>query len=163
MKDFVALDFETANQHRSSVCSIGIVIVSNGKIVDKFYKLIQPYPNYYTEWAIECHGLSAQDTIDAPIFPTVWEEITPRIKNLPLVAHNKGFDENCLIKCHEYYDMEYPNYDFHCTLQKARKIFPDLSNHQLHTVSEHIGFRLENHHNALADAEACAKIAIAIL
>ncbi|MGL5913477.1 MAG: DNA polymerase III subunit epsilon, partial [Bacteroidales bacterium] len=48
MKDFVALDFETANQHRSSVCSIGIVIVSNGKIVDKFYKLIQPYPNYYT-------------------------------------------------------------------------------------------------------------------
>ena len=33
MKDFAAIDFETANNERSSVCSVGIVIVRNGEIV----------------------------------------------------------------------------------------------------------------------------------
>ena len=47
MKDFAAIDFETANNERSSVCSVGIVIVRNGEIVDTFYSLIQPEPNYY--------------------------------------------------------------------------------------------------------------------
>lgn len=47
MQDFVAIDFETANGRRSSVCSVGIVIVRGGEIVDKFYSLIQPAPNYY--------------------------------------------------------------------------------------------------------------------
>ena len=47
MKDFAAIDFETANNERSSVCSVGIVIVRNGEIVDSFYSLIQPEPNYY--------------------------------------------------------------------------------------------------------------------
>ena len=50
MKDFAAIDFETANNERSSVCSVGIVIVRNGEIVDKFYSLIKPEPEYYTYW-----------------------------------------------------------------------------------------------------------------
>ena len=47
MENFAAIDFETANYERSSVCSVGIVIVRNGEIVDRFYSLIQPEPNYY--------------------------------------------------------------------------------------------------------------------
>ena len=46
MKDFAAIDFETANGQRCSVCSVGIVIVRNGEIVDRFYSLIRPTPNY---------------------------------------------------------------------------------------------------------------------
>jgi DNA polymerase III epsilon subunit-like protein len=44
LKDFAAIDFETANNERSSVCSVGVVIVRNGEIVDSFYSLIQPEP-----------------------------------------------------------------------------------------------------------------------
>lgn len=55
MQDFVAIDFETANGRRSSVCSVGIVIVRGGVIVDRFYSLIQPSPNYYTYWTTEVH------------------------------------------------------------------------------------------------------------
>ena len=33
-----AIDFETANNERSSVCSVGIVIVRDGEIVDSFKK-----------------------------------------------------------------------------------------------------------------------------
>lgn len=47
MKSFAAIDFETANQHRSSVCSVGVVVVCDGKVVDKLYRLIKPNPNYY--------------------------------------------------------------------------------------------------------------------
>lgn len=47
MNNFAAIDFETANRHRSSVCSVGIVIVRNGKICQEIYRLIKPCPNYY--------------------------------------------------------------------------------------------------------------------
>lgn len=41
MKDFAAIDFETANNERTSVCSIGIVIYRYGKKVDELYSLIK--------------------------------------------------------------------------------------------------------------------------
>lgn len=96
MKDFAAIDFETANGQRSSVCSVGVVIVRSGKIVDKFYSLIQPSPNYYTYWTTETHGLTRTDTDRQPTFPEVWAQIKDRMAGLPLVAHNRPFDESCL-------------------------------------------------------------------
>lgn len=42
IRDFIAIDFETANQESSSVCSIGVVMVRNGQVADSFYSLIQP-------------------------------------------------------------------------------------------------------------------------
>ena len=159
MEHFVAIDFETANNQRTSVCSVGVVIVRGGEIVDKFYHLIKPYPNYYCGWATDCHGLSACDTNGAPLFDKVWAEIAPKVEGLPFVAHNKGFDESHLIKCHEYYGIPYPNYEFRCTMSASKKRFgKELPNHQLHTVSAHCGYELDNHHHALADAEACAVI-----
>jgi DNA polymerase-3 subunit epsilon len=60
--------------------------------------------------------------------------------------------------------MDYPGYEFHCTCRASRRMFGKaLPDHQLHTVAAHCGFNLENHHYALADAEACAAIALAIL
>ena len=44
MKDFAAIDFETANQQRTSVCAVGIVIVRDGEIADSYYSLIKPEP-----------------------------------------------------------------------------------------------------------------------
>ena len=75
MKSFAAIDFETANQHRSSVCSVGVVVVRNGKVTDKLYRLIKPTPNFYTYWCTEVHGLTKADTDGAMEFPEVWAEI----------------------------------------------------------------------------------------
>ena len=163
MTDFAAIDFETANQCRSSVCSVGVVIVHDGMIVDRFYSLIQPTPNYYTHWTTEIHGLTHNDTDNAPIFPEVWKQINPLIKGLPLVAHNSPFDEGCLISVLNPYEMEYPEYPFYCTLKASRKLQPELPNHRLDTVAETCNFNLTNHHNAIADAEACAAIALKLL
>ena len=134
MRDFAAIDFETANEQPSSVCSVGVVIVRDGEIVDSFYSLIHPEPEYYQWFCQRAHGLGPEDTEDAPVFPYVWEKIEALIEGLPLVAHNSRFDEGCR-----------------------------LPNHQLQTVAAACGYELVNHHHALADAEACAAIAREIL
>ena len=163
MRDFAAIDFETANYDRSSVCSIGVVIVRDGEIVDKFYSLIHPEPNYYNYWCTQVHGLCRTDTDDAPVFPDVWAQIEPLIEGLPLVAHNRPFDEGCLRAVFRTYQMDYPEYEFLDTLAASRRLQPDLENHQLQTVAAACGFYMENHHHALADAEACAWIALELL
>lgn len=112
MKDFAAIDFETANEQRTSVCSVGVVIVRDGEIADHYYSLIRPEPEYYTYWNTRVHGLTLADTAQAPVFPDVWKEIVPLIEGLPLVAHNKGFDESCLKAVFRTYCMDYPDYEF---------------------------------------------------
>lgn len=163
MDNFAAIDFETANNQRTSVCSVGVVIVRGGRMEDSFYSLIQPEPNYYSYWCSQVHGLCREDTEDALVFPKVWGQIEPLIEGLPLVAHNKAFDEGCLKAVFRCYQMDYPDYEFHDTLRASRRAFPHAKNHQLHTVSALCGYILGNHHNALADAEACAQIALKIL
>lgn len=163
MKDFAAIDFETANGAPTSVCSVGIVIVRGGEIVDTYYRLIRPEPDYYHYWNIRVHGIRPEDTAKAPVFPSVWKEVEPLIEGLPLVAHNKGFDEGCLRAVFRTYQMDYPDYPFYCTLQAARKQLKQLPNHKLPTVAAYCGYNLSNHHHALADAEACARIALELL
>jgi DNA polymerase-3 subunit epsilon len=163
MKDFAAIDFETANRAPTSVCSVGVVVVRGGVIVERLYELIRPTPNFYDYWNTRIHGLSASDTATADPFPEVWERISPSIEGLPLVAHNSPFDRGCLRAAHLHYGMPYPDYPFHCTCRASRRAHPSLPDHKLHTVAAHVGFDLRHHHHALADAEACAAIALAIM
>lgn len=108
MRDFAAIDFETANECPSSVCSVGVVIVRGGEVTDSFYSLIHPEPEYYKWFCQEVHGLGPEDTDDAPVFPRIWEKIEPLIEGLPLVAHNSRFDEGCLKSVFRVYQMDYP-------------------------------------------------------
>ena len=102
--------------------------------------------------------------MQADIFPDVWKDIMSEIEGLPLIAHNAPFDEGCLKAVFKTYQMDYPNYEFHCTCRAARRVFgKELPNHQLQTVAMRCGYDLRQHHNALADAEACAAIALRIL
>ena len=179
MKDFIAIDFETANECPSSVCSIGAVLVRDGEIVNTFYSLIRPEPDYYKRFRQQVHGLGHEDTDDAEVFPYVWRrmltELLDKVEILsedtaddptavPLVAHNAGFDSRCLREVFRCYRMDYPEFVFHDTLTASKKHFQgNLENHQLQTVAAACGYDLTNHHHALADAEACAWIAREIL
>ena len=147
MERFAAIDFETANGKRSSICSIGIAILEDDWVVDSIYTLVRPTPNFYTRWTTAIHGLSAEDTNDALCFEEAWESIAPKLKDLPLVAHNSPFDEGCL----------------KATCRLSRKMYPFLVNHQLQTVAAHCGYDLTQHHNAMADAYACAHIALTMM
>jgi DNA polymerase-3 subunit epsilon len=62
MKDFAAVDFETANYNHSSVCSLGVVIVREGRIVESIHRLIRPEPDWYSQGNTQIHGMTDADT-----------------------------------------------------------------------------------------------------
>ena len=143
MENFAAIDFETANREASSVCSVGVVIVRGGEISERIYRLIHPEPDYYLYWNTRVHGLRAEDTASAPLFPDVWKEIAPRIEGFPLVAHNSPFDERCLKAAFKTYGMDYPDYKFYCTCRASRRTrlqvllhLPGLAPHVWQNASE---------------------------
>lgn len=163
MERFAAIDFETANGKRSSICSVGVAIVEDDRIIDEVYSLVRPTPNFYSRWTTAVHGLTAEDTWNAPDFEEVWAGIAPKLADLPLVAHNSPFDEGCLRAAHQAYDLAYPRYRFYCTCRLSRRMYPFLVNHQLQTVAAYCGYDLTHHHHALADAYACAHIATTMM
>ena len=163
LHDFAAIDFEAANGEVTSACSVGVVIVRNDEIVDSFYSLIKPVPNRYDYYTTKVHGIKFKDTKDAETFPQVWYKVAHKLKGLPLVAHGMSFEERVLKALHKYYHLQYPKYKFYCTHLGSQALVPDLENHKLQTVALHFGYDIKkNHHNALADAEACAVIAMNI-
>ena len=160
IRDFIAIDFETANQQPSSVCSIGVVMVRNGQVADSFYSLIHDAPVFSKVWQ------QLEEKIADVFFSDLQtiDDIHYQIATIPFVAHNARFDEGCLKAVFRVYQMDYPDYRFYDTLAAARRQFGhSLPNHQLHTVAAACGYDLQNHHHALADAEACAAIALYIL
>lgn len=166
MDNFVAIDVETANNHPESICAIGAVKVKDGSIVDSYYELVKPEPEYYFRYFTESiHGIGYRDTEDARTFDSVWRTLHPWLEGLPLVAHNKAFDEKCIRAAHRIYQMDYPDYPFYCTLIKARTTIPRqlCGSYSLPCLCDFMGIPFDNHHNALADAEGCAKIAMALL
>ncbi|MBR1792622.1 MAG: 3'-5' exonuclease [Bacteroidales bacterium] len=164
MTDFAAIDFETANDNHTSVCAVGIVVVRGGEEQCSFYSLIHPTPNFYGYYNSRVHGLHKRDTQSAPRFPEVWAQVSPLIEGLPLVAHNKVFDEDCLKKVFACYQMVYPDYKFLCTYNASCKMLKgQVENMQLHTVAAYCGYIMMHHHNALDDARACAAIAKQLL
>lgn len=166
MDNFVAIDVETANNHPTSICAIGAVKVVNGIIMDELYRLVKPKPEFYFKYFTESiHGIGYDDTKDEKVFSEVWPEFDSFIGGLPLVAHNKVFDEKCIRACLQCYRMDYLDYTFYCTLQAAKRTIPKAmcQSYSLPYVCEFLGIPFYNHHDALADARGAAKIAMAIL
>lgn len=166
MNSFVAIDVETANGKPTSICAVGAVKVIDGLIVDSYYHLVRPYPNYYYRYFTESiHGIGRHDTDHEPTFAGIWPDLSDFIGDLPLVAHNSNFDRSCLRATAKMYGIAFPDNPFHCTLMRARGMFPRqlCPSFSLPNLAEFLGIPMDNHHNALADATACAKIAMAIL
>lgn len=161
MDRFIAIDVETANFEPSSICSIGAVKVENGVIVDRRYTLVCPEPNYYSARCVAVHGLTDDDTYDAPSFGRVWTDWADWLRGYRLIAHNAAFDSKCIAAACRIYGLEAPA-DWGCTLKAARRLIPrfTLPSKSLDSLCDFFGIPLHNHHNALDDAEACAKLAL---
>lgn len=164
MDNFVAIDVETANYDPSSICSMGCIKVKNGKLVDSFYSLVHPEPDWYVSRFTAIHGLDDTLTWNAPTFDKVWLDIVPWSEGLPFVAHNAAFDYKCICSAARIYGLETPE-RFLCTLIAARRKLSryECPSKSLPNLCDYYGIKFENHHNALADAEGCAKLALILL
>ncbi len=158
--NFVAIDFETANRYPNSACSVGLVKVEQGQITEEYYTLIKPPKMIFDPMNVSIHGIKASDVKEAPAFDQVWQnDLEDFIGTLPLVAHNASFDMNVLRALLTTYALEGGPKKYACTVNAARKTYPELPNHKLSTVAEHLGIPLR-HHQALDDAKASALIMI---
>ena len=165
MDSFVAIDVETANSSPESICAIGAVKVEHGVITDRFYELVRPEPDYYNRYLTEnVHGIGPEDTENARNFADVWRDVAAMAGDLPFVAHNARFDCGCIRAAHRCYGLDWPDYEFHCTLTKARRTIPRTlcASFRLPALADFLGIPFTNHHNAIADAECCAKIAMTL-
>lgn len=154
---FTAIDFETATGYHP--CSVGIVTVENGVIVDEFVTLIKPPNNEYSPFTIRVHGIYPRDTVNAKSFAQVYPEIKKRLENRIVVAHNESFDRNVLAKSMELCGLSYEDLNiasrWECTVKiyKAKGLKPA----KLSDCCRKMKIQL-NHHEALSDARACAKL-----
>ena len=154
---FVAIDFETATAYHP--CSVGIVSVENGVIVDEYVTLIKPPNNSYSPFTIQVHGIHPKDTMYSKSFVELYPEIKKRLQNKLVVAHNESFDRNVLAKSMALYGIDYSDLNiasrWECTVKiyKAKGLKPT----KLSDCCRAMNIQL-NHHEALSDARACAKL-----
>lgn len=158
---YIALDFEKLDTLPCSVCSIGLAVIENDKIVDTFYTLVCPPTKNENWYCVNTHGLHYEDVKDSPTFPQVWKKIDKIIGKDPIITHNYGVEKGCIRACNEYYGTDY-SYNFICTLSLSRKFLPTLPSKSLDMVCEALDYKMGQHHNALDDAIASAEIFIRI-
>ena len=156
--EYVAIDFQTANRLRSSACSIALVSVKDGKIVDTFYSLIRPDILHFDKENIALHGITEDMVKGKPYFYELWPLIKEKIKGKTLVAHYAKFDMEVLADTLESNDIPFPSCQVLCTCVLSQAMFPEMPHHRLQDVTEKIGFNLEQRYNAMANARACVAI-----
>jgi DNA polymerase-3 subunit epsilon len=159
--DFTAIDFETANSSPASACSVGLVRVRGGEVVATTGWLIRPPAGHdeFQEWNVRIHGIRAQDVRTAASWTEQFDRLCGFAGADVLVAHNAGFDLNVLRRASAVTGGDCPPYRSLCSLQVARKTY-DLDSYRLPKAAAAAGFEEFSHHDALADARACAQIVI---
>jgi len=153
--DFTAIDFETANQSMDSACQLGLVVVHAGEIVERRAWMIRPPTNQFVFTYI--HGITWRDVAREADFGQLWPQISPYLANNVIAAHNVRFDLGVFFALIKRYNIGFWQGGSIDSVTVARRTWPFLANHQLHTVAAHLAIPLD-HHDAASDANACAEI-----
>ena len=153
--DFVAIDLMTANRW-GAICSVGVALFKDGELADAWESLVDPEVEFDDNF-VEIHGINEESVDGAPNFTKVMEEVECRIKDHVVVAHNSRFDRQAMESEAERWGRRIPDISWLDTQDVSRSIWPDLPNHRLTTVCDHIGYNLE-HSNALEDAKAVGHV-----
>jgi DNA polymerase III epsilon subunit-like protein len=161
--DFTAIDFETANSYRGSPCSVGLVKVRDGQIVDESYTLIHPPArfDYFDGFNTSLHGINARMVARAPSWQQVADWIVRYTGSDTLVCHNAGFDIGVIRYACMADDIPWPSVDFLCTLVLARRAWR-LPSYRLPFVAAQCDVDFRQHHQASEDARCAALIAVAM-
>ena len=155
------LDFETANSCHGSICSVGVAIVENGEALKRKEYLIKPHKSldWMSKFCRDVHGITYEDLRESPEFSEVWQSIKQLLISVDcVVIHNASFDLRYLRNVLSLYHLPSVSFNYVCSLQLCRYHFPELLHHGLADMAEKFGITFQ-HHDALEDAETCAKIA----
>lgn len=156
MLDFIAIDFETANSKMSSACSIGIAAVENGKIVETYYSLLNPYNQSFNSRNVAIHGITRGMVEDSPTLDELVPELSQYFdEHIPVVAHNAHFDMSVLKASSS---VELPNFIYVDSIGIASNMIS--GGKSLEYCANALSIEMNNHHNAADDATVCAEIVL---
>lgn len=160
---FTAIDFETANPKRASVCAVGVVKVRDGAVVDSLATLVLPPPEHreFSRYNVAVHGITARDVAQAPTWDRVYAMIAAFAGDDALVAHNAAFDRSVLNQASQTYGIPVPRSTWLCTHQASKSVL-DLTSYRLPAVATALGLPAHDHHDAGADAYQCAQVLVAL-
>lgn len=161
--NFVALDVETANTRRGSICAIGIAVVEEGRIAQTHSWLCQPPEmiSHFEPFNVALHGISAERVANEPPFHLRISQTLAIIGDRPVIAHNAAFDMGAVREACDADELIWPTVRYGCTLVWARREL-DLISYRLPMVANKLGIPLQRHHDASKDAEACAQILLTL-
>ena len=161
--NFTAIDFETANSKRGSVCAVGLTKVRAGVVTESQSWLIRPPAgiDHFDARNISVHGVRPQDIFGADSWGTSLQRILDFAAGDALVAHNASFDRSVFRNACLESSLEVPEVEFRCSLELARRQL-DLEVNRLPQVAKALGLSSFRHHDAGSDAETCANAVLAI-
>lgn len=162
--NFVAIDFETANNFKGSACALGLVRVENGNIVERKEWMIKPTPFEMGFYQNQVHKIELKDLVDKPTFKEIWHELKPLLDNQVVIAHNASFDFGVLNSVCSHYNIQTAQFTPMCSIALSRMAWQGEIGYGLsYLVASKLENYRFNHHNALEDAEACAHLVLKVL
>ncbi len=160
---YTVFDIETSGltPYDSEIIEIGAVKVKDGVLADSFSRLIKP-ENKISQFTTNLTGITNALLEDKPPIEEVLPDFLDFIKGTVLVAHNAKFDTGFIrhFALKQGFKFDYPILD---TMPLARKLYPDFARHTLDFIAKRLDVELKNHHRAVDDADATAKIFIKML
>ena len=160
MSTFNAIDVETANANRASICQIGIVHVRDGQVRDRWQTLVDP-EDWFDEWNVSIHGIDEKDVRNSPTLPELRSTLRKRLRGSVVVSHT-SFDRVAFERAMTKYTLEPLQVTWLDSAKIARRAWPERfgrKGYGLKKVAEALDIQFK-HHDALEDARAVAEIVL---
>jgi DNA polymerase III epsilon subunit family exonuclease len=167
--EFVVVDVETTgiNPHWDRITEVSAFKVmsrshADGRgpirsITDEFTMLVNPERDI-PGWITHFTGITNEMVARCPRFTDIADRLIDFIGQSVIVAHNAHFDIKFInSEINRVYDRRLFNARL-CTVQLGRKLFPELPNHKLHTIADHLAVDIKGRHRARGDALATAQV-----
>lgn len=160
---FICFDLETTGlkPKEEEITEIAAVLVENGQVIDSFQTYVNPHkpiPPKITELT----GISDATVAEGPELRDALNCFFSFCEDLPLVAHNAGFDMSFLQAACRRLDIqkEFTSID---TLEMSRLLLPELSKYKLNVLAKELKVGPFEHHRASEDAAVLGRIFIKLL
>ena len=160
MERFHAIDVETANRKRSSICQIGVVLIEDGRIVREKGWLVNPREPF-EEVNTRVHGLKGTHVENEPTWKDTGMRIAAILEGSIVVSHT-GFDRRAVEQANRKQGIGTLAARWVDSAKMAQKTWPDqfgTKGYGLAEVAGYLGIRFK-HHDAVEDARAAALIAL---
>ncbi|MEC4339874.1 MULTISPECIES: exonuclease domain-containing protein [Stenotrophomonas] len=148
-----SIDVETADNNRSSICQVGVVIYEHGEQVETYETFVDPRVPFGIHQT-RVHGLSAASVAGAPTWPIVAGKLRRLLDGMVLSAHSM-FDKQAVEAANALAGLPNFNVRWLNTVNVLPRAWPDDFNGQpcgLQRVAQVWGVKFQ-HHDALADAK----------